>query len=82
MKKLKLNSTLNHKCDSYSPYEVSVEKVIALYGRSFSEMKDHSMHDNQYIAENNDLMYMDADNIAHCLLFVDYDSGDGILVEI
>lgn len=31
MKKLKLNSTLNHKCDSYDPYEVSVEKVITLY---------------------------------------------------
>lgn len=26
-------------------------------------------------------MYIDSDDVAHCLLLVDYDSGDGILVE-
>lgn len=39
------------------------------------------MHDNPYIAENRDLMYTDSNDVAHCLLLVDYDSGDGILVE-
>lgn len=81
MKKLKLNSTLNHKADNYSPHEISVEKVITLYGKSFSELKDHPMRDNPYIAENRDLMYIDSDDVAHCLLLVDNDSGDGILVE-
>ena len=81
MKKLKLNSTLNHKQSDYKTHEVIVEKVVTLYGRDFSELKDHPMRDDPYIAKNRDLMYIDSDNTAHCLLLVDHDSGDGILVE-
>lgn len=81
MKKLKLNSTLNHKAADYKTHEIIVEKVATVYGRSFSELKDHTMRDNPYIAENRDLMYVDSNDVAHCLLFVDYESGDGLLVE-
>ena len=38
------------------------------------------MHDDPYIVAHRDLMYTEGDT-AHCLLFVDYDSGDGVLVE-
>ncbi|MEE0186636.1 MAG: DUF6329 domain-containing protein [Oscillospiraceae bacterium] len=81
MKKLKLNSTLNHKQSDYKTREVIVEKVITLYGKSFSELKNHTLDDDPYIAQNRDLMYIDSSDTAHCLLMVDNDSGDGILVE-
>ncbi len=81
MKKLKFNSTLNHKQSDYKTREIIVEKVITLYGKSFSELKDHPLRDDPYIAQNRDLMYIDSNDAAHCLLMVDYDSGDGILVE-
>lgn len=81
MKKLKFNSTLNHKQSEYNTHEVIVEKVITLYGRSFSELKDHPLRDDPHIAENRDLMCIDDNDAAHCLLMVDSDSGDGILVE-
>ncbi len=81
MKKLKFNSTLNHKQSDYKTREIIVEKVITLYGKSFSELKDHPLSDNPYIAQNRNLMYIDSNDTAHCLLMVDYDSGDGILVE-
>ena len=81
MKKLKFNSTLNHKQSDYKTREIIVEKVITLYGRSFSELRDHPLRDDPYIAQNRDLMYIDSNDVAHCLLMVDYDSGDGILVE-
>ena len=81
MKKLKFNSTLNYKQSDYQTYEIVVEKVVTLYGRSFSELKEHLMRDNPYITENLDLMYIDSNDVAHCLLLLDYDSGDGILVE-
>ena len=81
MKKLKFNSTLNHKQSDYKTREIIVEKVITLYGRSFSELRDHPLRDDTHIAENRDLMYIDDNDTAHCLLMVDYDSGDGILVE-
>ncbi len=81
MKKLKFNSTLNHKQSDYQTREIIVEKVITLYGKSFSELKDHPLSDNPYIAQNRELMYIDSNDTAHCLLMVDYDSGDGMLVE-
>ncbi len=81
MKKLKLNSTLNHKHDHYSPYEVIVEKVITLYGKSFEKLKNNPFAKNPYIAEYCNLMCIDSNDVAHCLLFVDHESGDGILVE-
>ena len=81
MKKLKLNSTLNHKQSNYKTYEVEVEKVITLYGRSFEKLKNHTLNDNPYIAEYCDLMYIDSNDVAHCLLFLDYDTGDGIIAE-
>ena len=55
--------------------------MITLCGRSFSELKDHPLRDDPYIAENRNLMYIDSNDTAHSLLMVDYDSGDGILVE-
>ena len=80
MKKLHFNSTLNHKASDYKPCEICVERVVTLYGRSFEELKNHLMHDDPYIVAYRDLMYTEGDT-AHCLLFVDYDSGDGVLVE-
>ena len=81
MKKLKFSSTLNHKQSDYKTREVIVEKVITLYGNRFSELKNHTLDDDPYIAQNRDLMYIDSSDTAHCLLMVDSDSGDGILVE-
>ncbi len=81
MKKLKLNSTLNHKHDHYSPYEVSVEKVVTLYSKSFEKLKNNPSAKNPYIAEYCNLMCIDSNDVAHCLLFVDHESGDGILME-
>ena len=81
MKKLKFNSMLDHKQSDYKTREIIVEKVITLYGKSFSELKNHPLSDNQYIAQNRELMYIDSNDTAHCLLMVDYDSGNGILVE-
>ena len=80
MKKLKFNSTLEHKSPGYAPYQIEVEKVITLYGREFEKMRDCPINDNPYIIEHSDLMYMDRDTV-HCLLFLDANGNDGILVE-
>lgn len=81
MKKLRFNSTLNHKRERYDTYEVIVEKVITICGIEFSKLKNHTLKDNRFIARYHELMFTDSDNVAHCLLFVDSESGDGMLVE-
>ena len=80
MKKLVLQSTLNHKQSSYEPLTVEVEKVITLYGNEFHKLMRETLMDNLYIKNNRELMYFDGDT-AHCVLFVDNETGNGMLVE-
>ena len=56
MKKLKFNSTLNHKQSDYKTREIIVEKVITLYGKKFfGNRKTDPLRDDPYIAQNRDL---------------------------
>ena len=61
-------------------YLIEVEKVIPLYDKRFEQMKNHPLDDCPEIIENRDLMYMEG-NTAHCILFLDANVNDGILVE-
>lgn len=80
MKKVTFNASLNHKAYSYVPMQIEVEKVIPFYGRRFEQMKNHPLDDCPEIIENRELMYMEG-NTAHCILFLDANGCDGILVE-
>lgn len=80
MKKITFNSTLNHKACSYEPMQIVVEKVIPLYGKRFEQMREHPLEDAYEIMENNHLMFMDGKS-AHCVLFLDANGSDEILVE-
>ena len=80
MKKITFNAPLNHKAYSYEPMKIEVEKVIPLYGKRFEQMRDHPLEDAPEIIENKELMYMEG-NTVHCILFLDANGNDGILVE-
>ena len=80
MKKITFNAPLNHKAYSYEPMQIEVEKVITLYGKRFEQMRDHPLEDAPEIIDNRELMYMEG-NTAHCILFLDGNGSDGILVE-
>ena len=80
MKKITFNALLNHKAHNYKPMQIEVEKVIPLYRKRFEQMRDHPLDDCPEIIENRDLMYMKG-NTAHCILFLDANGNDGILVE-
>lgn len=80
MKKIQFNAPLNHKAYSYEPMQIVVEKVIPLYGKRFEQMRNHPLDDCPEIIENRELMYMEG-NTAHCILFLDANGSDGILVE-
>jgi len=80
MKKITFNAPLNHKAYSYEPMQIEVEKVIPLYGKRFEQMRDHPLDECPEIIENRDLMYMEG-NTAHCIIFLDANGSDGILVE-
>ena len=78
---LQLKANLLRKESAYEPRTCVVEKVIPMYGRSFEQFRQDLLEDNLCIHKYKDLMYIDPEDNAHCLLFVDQNSGDGILVE-
>ena len=80
MKKITFNALLNHKAHNYKPMQIEVEKVIPIYGKRFEQIREHPLDDCPEIIENRDLMYMKG-NTAHCILFLDANGSDGILVE-
>ncbi|MDD6058880.1 MAG: DUF6329 domain-containing protein [Ruminococcus sp.] len=80
MKKITFNALLNHMAHNYKPMQIEVEKVIPLYGKRIEQMRDHPLDDCPEIIENRELMYMEG-NTAHCILFLDANGSDGILVE-
>ena len=80
MKKITFNALLNHKAHNYKPMQIEVEKVIPLYGKRFEQMRDHPLDDCPEIIESRELMYMEG-NTTHCILFLDANGSDGILVE-
>lgn len=80
MKKFVLNVPLTHKADGFSPIECVVERIVTIPQRYFDEMLEHPLQDSPYIAENKQYMWNDGDT-AHCVLFLSYDTDDGILVQ-
>ena len=80
MKKLKFNSALNHKKSSYSPCEISVERVVELGNNYFESIIKNGLKDDTLISKHKKLMYIEG-NTAHCVLFVNCNTGDGLLVE-
>ena len=80
MKKLKFNSTLNHKQNEYRPCEISVERVVELGNNYFESLIKNVLKDDTLISKHKELMYIEG-NTAHCVLFVNNETGDGLLVE-
>ena len=80
MKKFVLNVPLTHKADGFAPIECVVERIVTIPQRYFDEMLEHPLQDSPYIAENKQYMWNDGDT-AHCVLFLSYDTDDGILVQ-
>ena len=80
MNKLVLNVPLRHKADGFAPVECVVERVVTIPKRAFDEIRENTLQFNSYIADNKPYMWNDRQT-AHCVLFLSYDSDDGILVQ-
>lgn len=77
--KLILNADLNYKAVDYTPEKCVVEKVIDVYNTEFKSLIEKPMKNNYYLSRFKELMGF-CDEAYHCVLFVNKDSGDGLLV--
>ena len=77
--KMIINAVMNRKADFYEPKKCVVEKVIDVYETEFKKMLEKPLERNYYLAPYRSLMGF-YDNAYHCILFVDQNSSDGLLV--
>lgn len=77
--KLILNADLNYKAVDYAPEKCVVEKVIEVSESEFRKFYEKPLKSNYYLAPYKSLMGF-YDESYHCVLFVNRDSGDGLLV--
>lgn len=77
--KLTMNANLVCKSDKITPQKCVVEKVIKVYDTEFKGFLEKPMKPNYYLSRFKSLMGF-YDESYHCVLFVNKDSGDGLLV--
>lgn len=77
--KLILNANMICKADRFVPKKCTVEKVIEVSHEEFRHFIENSCGRNYYLPQYKDLMGY-YDDSYHGVLFVNMDSGDGLLV--
>ncbi|MBD5383592.1 MAG: hypothetical protein HDR72_01155 [Ruminococcaceae bacterium] len=77
--KLILNADLNYKTAGFSPEKCTVEKVIEVSEAEFKRLYEKPMKPNHYLSTYKNLMGF-YDESYHCVLFVNAQNGDGLLV--
>ncbi len=78
--KLILNAALNRKADFYAPEKCVVEKVVELHETAFKKLLEKPLEDQYFIKQYHDLMGVEG-NQHHCILAIDSNSGDGLLIK-
>jgi len=61
--------------------EYTIEKVIELPEKEYSAFASSLLKDNEIVKANRNLMYVDANEVWHCILVKVAGHKDGILVE-
>ncbi len=77
--KLIMNANFVCKSDGITPQKCVVEKVIKVYDTEFKSLIEKPMKHNYYLSRFKELMGF-YDDACHGVLFVNKDSGDGLLV--
>jgi len=58
-----------------------IEKVVELEQAEYDEFANNLLDDRDFIEENKDLMFVDTNDVWHCILVKAKGATDGILVE-
>lgn len=58
-----------------------VEKVIELNLQDFDQFSNNLLDDYDFIRDNMDIMYIDKEDVRHCLLVKTQEAKDGYLID-
>ena len=77
---MKTKAILRCKDDYFEPKDCVIAKVIRLNSVDFLHFQSHILRDQDFIKENTDLCGADENGNTKCLLVLNRDGEDGILV--
>ena len=80
MQKLVLDVPLECKPTGFAAAETAVEKIVHLSSEQFDRLRDHPLDDHEAVKAAKPYMWSD-EKQTHCVLFLDTESGNGILVD-
>lgn len=78
---MKINAQLRRKESEIEYYQTEVEYVKLLSDREFTDFSESLLFDKNFMADNVELMYTDKNDYKHCILLINEEDGDGILVD-
>lgn len=78
---MQFNVPLRRKDKEIETTPCVVEKTIELNGSEYACFCQNLLDDYDFLSENRESMYVDAEGVSHCLLVLGEGSKDGILVE-
>ena len=82
MNKFTIKAQLDYAPSQIFPSRCVVEKTVPIAHEDFMHLMNAPMKPNSVIKENIDKMFYDhSDDTEHCLLLIDMQTGDGILVQ-
>lgn len=82
MSLLELKAMFIRKEPTFEPSDCVVEKVIRLSGAEYDSFRRNTLADRDFIRDNVDLMYHEADSgKLHCIMVVGEGRRDGVLVD-
>lgn len=78
--KMKMKANFQYKPSNFQMDDCEIERVVELSREDFGRLKITPLEDQPFIAENKDCMFS-RDGVLHCLLALEKDGNDGILIE-
>mgnify|MGYP006934501316 FL=1 len=78
---MELNTTLFRKEPRFDTRLCKVEKILELSGSDFVYLKENLLEEYEFLIRYRDLMGLDQDGIAHCLMMLGDGYEDAILIE-
>ena len=78
---MELNTTLFRKEPRFDTRLCKVEKILELSGSDFVHLKENLLDEYEFLTRYRDLMRLDQDDIAHCLMVLGDGYEDAILIE-
>lgn len=75
------SATMQRKVSDYLIDRCKIDALVILEHEDFENFRNNLLSGYDFIKDNIDCMYVDSEGTMHCLLVLDEDTPDGILVE-